>query len=93
MNITMREIIKKQIVDTVLEIINNSISHKKIESLCHKHLSKIHFIPMKYRIVGSILQSINIQFGYFIEKLIKNLIRLENKYEVIDLTNKSDLNP
>lgn len=88
----MKEIIKKQVIDTILNIINNSINENKIKTLYKKHLEKTHFIPMKYRIIGSILQSINIQFGYFVEKLIKNIIKLENNFEVIDFDKKSNIN-
>ncbi|MCU9931352.1 hypothetical protein NW733_01120 [Mycoplasmopsis felis] len=51
--------------------------------MSQKHNNKIHFIPKRYRILGGILQSMNIQFGNFIEILIQNLIKENPRYEII----------
>jgi hypothetical protein len=48
-----------------------------------KHAKKVHFIPKAYRIFGGMLQSMNIQFGNFIEEFMSLLIKGENNYEVI----------
>ncbi|UWV79011.1 hypothetical protein NWE59_03145 [Mycoplasmopsis felis] len=65
--------IKRLISEAVKEIINKSLL--KVNYLSQKHNNKIHFIPKRYRILGGILQSMNIQFGNFIEILIQNLIK------------------
>lgn len=77
----MEENIKKLIKQTVKEIIDKS--ENKINSLLKKHNQKIHFIPSKYRVLGGLLQSMNIQFGNFIEILMLNLVKNEERYEVL----------
>ncbi len=67
----------------VIDIINNSSSAEKIKHLQNKHNVKVHFIPKRYRVFGGILQSMNIQFGNFIETLMTLLIKNEPKYEII----------
>lgn len=84
------EKIKKIINETIIEIINNSSN--KINTLNKKHNNKIHFIPKKYRILGGLLQSMNIQFGNFLEILIRKLIIHEGKYEIIENLSKSKNN-
>ncbi|MFV9451744.1 HinfI family type II restriction enzyme [Mycoplasma sp. 4463] len=75
--------IKNLIEKTTREMIEKSSSAKKILSLAKKHDQKIHFIPRKYRILCGLLQSLNIQFGNFIEILMKNLVENETRYEII----------
>lgn len=66
---------------SVKEIIDKSSN--KINHLSKKHLNKVHFIPRKYRILGGILQSMNIQFGNFIEVLMQNLIKGNDRYRIL----------
>lgn len=73
--------IQTLIENTIKQIIEKS--NDKISFLQKKHDKKIHFIPKKYRIISGLLQSMNIQFGNFIENLLKNLIKREDKYELI----------
>ena len=80
----MNNDVKRIINSSVLDIINNTSSDKKLKLLKKKHEEKIHFIPYKYRIFGGLLQSMNIQFGNFIEVLMTNIIKNENKYEIIE---------
>lgn len=75
---------KDLIDESVKEIIKRSATTKKLADLNKKHSQKLHFIPKQYRILGGILQSMNIQFGNFIETLMKNLIANEEKYEIIE---------
>lgn len=68
-----------KIMKKSLEImILNSGNDKKIEMFKKKHQKKIHFIPIKYRVFGGIIQSMNIQFGNFIEEAIHQIL-LSNK--------------
>jgi len=76
--------IKDLINQAVTNIINNSGSKAKLELLKNKHDVKIHFIPQRYRIFGGLLQSMNIQFGNFIEELMTLIIKNDGKYEIID---------
>ncbi len=75
--------IKTLINSAVLKIIENTSSPKKLKSLNAKHDKKLHFIPKRYRVLGGLLQSMNIQFGNFIELLMTELISNEEKYEII----------
>ena len=75
--------IKDLINKAVTKIIENSSSKTKIKHLEKKHNVKIHFIPKRYRIFGGILQSMNIQFGNFIEVLMSLLIENDEKYEIV----------
>lgn len=49
-----------------------------------KHCKKIHFIPKRYRVFGGLLQSMNIQFGNFIETLMELLIESDGKYRILE---------
>lgn len=75
--IEMSEEINKIIYQTVHEIINVSVSDKSVRKLAKKHDSKVHFIPVRYRILGGILQGLNIKFGNFIEMLMQNIIEID----------------
>ena len=79
----MNQQIKNLINQAVIKIIENSSSANKINHLKKKHNVKIHFIPKRYRIFGGILQSMNIQFGNFVEQLMNLLIQNDEKYEII----------
>ena len=76
--------IKKLIKESVLKLINNTASDAKIEKIIGKHKVKTHFIPIKYRIFGGLLQSLNIKFGNFIEVLLQRIIEEEKHLEIID---------
>jgi hypothetical protein len=66
----MSEQIKNIIYKTVLEMLKESTSGSNIKDMLEKHTEKIHFIPIRYRIIGGIIQGLNIKFGDFIELLI-----------------------
>ncbi len=80
----MNQQVKNLINQAVIKIIENSSSTKKINHLKKKHNVKIHFIPKRYRIFGGILQSMNIQFGNFVEELMNLLIQNDERYKVIE---------
>ena len=80
----MNEKIESLIFKAIENIIKNSSSKSKISHLEKKHVVKIHFIPKRYRIFGGLLQSMNIQFGNFIEELMSLLIENEKDYEIIE---------
>lgn len=64
------------ISDAVDKLIAHSTEEVKLNTLSKKHAKKVHFIPVKYRILGGILQSMNIQFGNFLENTISNIVAL-----------------
>jgi hypothetical protein len=80
----MSEEVTKEIVrNTVLEMLEGSISGTNIQHLAIKHAGKVHFIPTRYRIIGGILQGLNIKFGNFIEQLLSNIIEFDDGVEVM----------
>ena len=76
--------IKQLIKESVLKLINNTTADSKIEKIVGKHEVKTHFIPIKYRIFGGLLQSLNIQFGNFIEVLLQGIIGEEKQLQIIE---------
>ncbi|MCR4334788.1 MAG: restriction endonuclease [Patescibacteria group bacterium] len=75
--------IKKLIKDAVIELLNNTSNKNKIGLITKKHEVKLHFVPVKYRVFGGLLQSLNIQFGNFIEVLIHKIVESEKNLEII----------
>jgi len=75
--------IKKLIKESVLKLINNTTADTKIEKIIGKHEVKTHFMPIRYRIFGGLLQSLNIQFGNFIEVLLQEIIATETYLEIV----------
>lgn len=75
--------IKQLIKDSVLKLINNTTADSKIKKIIGKHEVKTHFVPIKYRIFGGLLQSLNIQFGNFIEVLLQGIIGEEKQLNII----------
>lgn len=80
----MKNDLENIIIKAVSNIIENSASDKKIYELKEKHNKKIHFIPKNYRIFGGLLQSMNIQFGNFIEELMTLIISNESKFKILE---------
>lgn len=76
--------IEKLIKESVSKLINNTTADTKIGKILGKHEAKTHFVPIRYRIFGGLLQSLNIQFGNFIEVLMQRIIEEEKSLEIID---------
>lgn len=68
----------------VSNILKNSSSEKKLKKLIDTHDVKIHFVPRNYRIFGGILQSMNIQFGNFLEEFMTLLIKSDGRYTILE---------
>jgi len=64
-------------------LVAESSSASRIRKLHTKHAVKPHFIPKKYRIFNGILQSLNIQFGNYIERLVAEIFTFDKKYEAV----------
>lgn len=80
----MNNEISDLINQAVSNILINSSSENKLKNLIKKHELKIHFIPRNYRIFGGILQSMNIQFGNFLEEFMTLLIKSDGRYEILE---------
>lgn len=80
---------KNKVLDKVMKkaievMIQNAGNDKKIDKLKKKHEKKIHFIPIKYRVFGGIIQSLNIQFGNFIEEAIHQILLVNSNNKIIE---------
>jgi len=78
----MQDNIKEFIKKAISNLIENTSNQKKIDKLIKTHKVKIHFIPIRYRIFGGLLQSMNIQFGNFIEKLLHIIVENEDNLTI-----------
>lgn len=88
----MNDSIKMTIRDTIIQMLENSTCEKNIRKMINKHIDKVHFVPIRYRIIGGILQGLNIKFGNFIEQLISNLVEIDEGINVMpDSGEKLDL--
>src|SRR3972149_5868484 len=76
----VRETIRK----TVLQMLDESMSPENIRKMAGKHEEKIHFVPIPYRIIGGILQGLNIKFGNFIEQLLRNIVEIDAGVKAMD---------
>ena len=76
------------IKDSIIKLVNESLSHKNIQKQHNKHQEKIHFIPIQYRIIGGILQSLNIKFGNFLQNLLSAIILKEQNLKLHELSGK-----
>jgi hypothetical protein len=77
----MNDQIKEVIKQTVLEMLAGSTSRKNILKIEKKHGNKVHFVPIRYRVIGGILQGLNIKFGNFIELLMRKVIEVDTEVE------------
>ena len=80
MNDNIIALINKSVENTLLKMSNDH----SINNLKKKHSVKVHYVPLRYRIFGGILHSMNIQFGNFIEELMSLLISNDGRYEILN---------
>jgi hypothetical protein len=80
--------IKPIIRNAVEDSIRGSTTPLKLAEDYNKHKEKIHFIPIKYRVLGGVLQSLNIKFGNFIEKLLDEIVDSDSKVKAHSLSGK-----
>jgi hypothetical protein len=84
----MDEKVKATIQKTIRQILKDSTSKKYLQKMLNKHTGKVHFIPIRYRILGGILQGLNIKFGNFIEQLIENLVEIDPNIDAMPNSGK-----
>ncbi len=68
----------------VKALITEASSEREITRKYQLHLKKTHFVPLKYRILGGLLQALNIKFGNFIEQLIALVIEYDSNVEALE---------
>lgn len=71
----MTESVQTAVRQAVEELIEKSTSSAAIAKSFKTHSTKVHFMPVKYRVLGGLLQSLNIKFGNFLEKLLDIVIQ------------------
>jgi hypothetical protein len=69
--------VKEVIRNTILQMLEGSMSAKNIRKIIRTHEAKVHFVPIRYRIIGGVLQGLNIKFGVFIEQLLRNIVEVD----------------
>jgi hypothetical protein len=79
----MNDNIKQLIRKAVENMLEKNSSPAKIGDIQKKHSAKLHFIPFQYRVFGGLLQSLNIQFGNFIEEMMHLIIENDPNVEII----------
>jgi hypothetical protein len=84
----MDESVKQAVQDSIIKIIKDTASTKSIERSMRVHESKLHFIPAQYRVLGGLLQSLNIKFGNFIEKLIAQVVERDVNVQTLPQSGK-----
>ena len=66
----MTESVQTAVRQAVEELIEKSTSSAAIAKSFKTHSTKVNFMPVKYRVLSRLLQSLNIKFGNFLEKLL-----------------------
>lgn len=67
----------------IIEMVETTASDASIQKRFRQHEDKIHFVPVKYRVFGGLLQSLNIKFGNFIERLINVIVENDQRVEAL----------
>lgn len=80
--------VREVINSTVRQMLTNSLSAKNIRNMLQKHEAKVHFVPIRYRIIGGILQGLNIKFGNFIEQLLRNIVETDTGIQIMEDSGK-----
>ncbi len=84
----MDEDVRAIVRTAIRTIIDQTISERNIQRSVALHKEKIHFIPPQYRVLGGLLQSLNIKFGNFIEKLIALVVDYDTKVSALPESGK-----
>lgn len=71
--------IRDVVRSAVHDLINEVSTGKNIKKSFDLHRGKIHFIPTNYRVLGGLLQALNIKFGNFIERLIDTVVEVDSQ--------------
>ncbi|WLP85889.1 HinfI family type II restriction enzyme [Mycoplasma seminis] len=80
----MDEKIKTYIKNKLMSNMEKAFSRKSMKKLFQKHSQKNHYISLHYRVAAGIVQSQSIQFGNFIEDLIKEMMNNDNSnFEIL----------
>ncbi len=75
--------VKETVREAVVRLIRETTAEENIEKSLRLHEAKIHFVPRRYRVFGGLLQSLNIEFGNFIEKLIALVVENDSNVQAL----------
>jgi len=92
--LTNKDEINKLLEESITELIGGEEGlNEETIKLIKKHETKTHFIPIKYRVLGGFLQSLNIKFGIFIEILLPKLIAIrKGNFDVVkEVSGRKDI--
>jgi hypothetical protein len=78
----MNEKIKRLVKDATKSLIESAADPRKCSEISDRHSDKIHFVPFRYRVLGGLLQSLNIRFGNYIETLIHMIVQEESALKI-----------
>lgn len=84
----MDERVQNIIQKALLRIIDDTASPENIRRSMELHKSKIHFVPVQYRVIGGLLQSLNIKFGNFIQELISLVVEADSRVRTLPASGK-----
>lgn len=84
----MSKQVKEIIRLTVMQMLDDSMSPTNIRKITRKHEKKVHFVPIRYRIMGGVLQGLNIKFGNFIEQLLRNIVEIDANVKTMEDSGK-----
>jgi hypothetical protein len=84
----MDERVQNIIQKALLRIIDDTASPENIRRSMELHENKIHFVPVQYRVIGGLLQSLNIKFGNFIQELISLVIEADSRVSTLPASGK-----
>src|SRR5688572_6137711 len=84
----MSDEVKDIIRKTVIQMLSDSMSANNIHRVARTHEAKVHFIPIRYRIIGGVLQGLNIKFGNFIEQLLRNIVEIDTGINTMEDSGK-----
>ena len=84
----MDEQVKQVVRAAIIKILNETASDANLLKAFKVHADKLHFVPVQYRVLGSSLQSLNIKFGNFIEKLVALVIDKDKKVVGLPISGK-----
>lgn len=79
----MNKTLDSIMTEAIKVMIEGSVNDKKLKEFTKKHENKIHFVPIKYRIFGGMLQSLNIKFGNFIEEAVHQILLANDNIEIL----------
>ena len=69
-------------------MVEDTMKNDKIIESFRVQSEKTHFVPRQYRVMGGLLQSLNIRFGNFLELLLREIIISDPLVSIMDLSGK-----